>query len=195
MFSMFDLPLKVASLMRDFQPDWFIAGGWAIDLYLEKQSRPHKDIEIAIFRKDQTALQNYLDGWLLKKAESGTLLDWKKDEFLELPIFEIHCFNEKPEKNELPFLEVLLNETNGKEWTFRRNKSVSKPLSKLHLTSSFGIKFLCPEVVLLYKSKNPRVKDEHDFQAVIKHLDTERKEWLKNAISVCYSQHHWSKSL
>ena len=91
--SMFDLPLKVASLMRDFQPEWFMAGGWAIDLYLEKQTRPHEDIEIAIFRKDQTALQNYLDGWLFKKAENGVLSDWNKDKFLELPIFEIHCFN------------------------------------------------------------------------------------------------------
>jgi len=192
---MFDLPLKVASLMHEFEPDWFIAGGWAIDLYLEKQTRPHEDIEIAIFRKDQTALQNYLNGWILKKAENDTLLDWKKDEFLELPIFEIHCFNEKNEKSKLRFLEVLLNESNGKEWTFRRNKSVTKPLSKLYLTSNFGIKFLCPEVVLLYKSKNPRVKDEQDFQAVIKHLNAKSKEWLKNAISVCYSQHHWLESL
>ena len=48
---MFSEPLKVASLMRGFEPDWFIAGGWAIDLYLEKQTRLHDDIEIAIFRR------------------------------------------------------------------------------------------------------------------------------------------------
>jgi hypothetical protein len=189
---MFSEPLKVASLMREFEPDWFIAGGWAIDLYLEKQTRPHDDIEIAIFRRDQIALQNYLSGWLLKKAVGGELIDWNEDEFLELTAHEIHCSNEN---DELQRLEVLLNETNGKEWIFRRNKSVTKPLSKLHLTSNSGIKYLCPEVVLLYKSKNPRFKDEQDFQSVVKYLDSEAKEWLRNALSVCYSEHHWSGRL
>ena len=189
---MFGLPLKVADLMRGFEPDWFVAGGWAIDLFLEKTTRPHEDIEIAIFRKNQLALQDYLDGWLLKKAENGALFDWKQGEFLELPIFEIHCFREA---GELRFLEVLFNETNGKEWTFRRNETVTKPLPKLHLTSNCGIRFLRPEVVLLYKSKNPRAKDERDFQAVVNRLDAESKEWLKNAISICFSQHHWLENL
>jgi len=178
--------------MRDFKPDWFIAGGWAIDLYLEKETRQHEDIEIAIFRQNQIALQNYLGGWILKKAVNGALLEWNRDELLELPIHEIHCFKEIAEPQSL---EVLLNETDGEEWLFRRNAKVTKPLSKLSLTSKLGMKFLRPEVVLLYKSKNPRLKDEQDFEAVAEHLDTEGKEWLKNVLTVCYSEHHWLQSL
>lgn len=189
---MFALPLKLASLMQGFQPDWFVAGGWAIDLFLEKETRLHEDIEIAIFRRDQSALQNYLQGWHLQKVENGILSDWNKDDFLELPIFEIHCFNEE---NELSRFEVLLNETNGKEWVFRRNEIITKPLSELHSESNHGIKFLRPEVVLLYKSKNPREKDERDFQSVVNYLDNESKKWLRNALSVCYSQHKWLQSL
>ena len=189
---MFSLPLKVASLMRGFKPDWFIAGGWAIDLFLGKETRSHNDIEIAIFRRDQLALQNYLGGWVLKKVTGGVFSDWKTGEFLELPVFEIHCFNESAELNQL---EVLLNEANSQEWIFRRDKRITKPLSKLHLTTNSGISFLCPEVVLLYKSKNPRTKDEQDFQAVVRHLDAKAKEWLGNALSVCYSKHHWLENL
>jgi hypothetical protein len=178
--------------MREFEPDWFVAGGWAIDLFLEKETRPHEDIEIAIFRRDQLALQNYLQGWHLQKVENGILFDWKKDDFLELPIFEIHCFNEK---NGLANFEVLLNETNGKDWIFRRNEIITKPLSELHSESNNGIKFLRPEVVLLYKSKNPREKDERDFLAAVNYLDNESRKWLRNALSVCYSQHQWLQSL
>ncbi|WP_445326865.1 nucleotidyltransferase domain-containing protein [Solibacillus sp. FSL W7-1464] len=36
----------------------FIAGGWAIDLLIGKETREHKDI--AIFRKDQLNLKAYL---------------------------------------------------------------------------------------------------------------------------------------
>jgi hypothetical protein len=189
---MFSLPLKVASLMRGFKPDWFIAGGWAIDLFLEKETRPHEDIEIAIFRKDQLVLQNYLRNWDLKKAVGGELIDWEMGEFLSLPIHEIHCFNETAE---LSLLEVLLNETNGKDWIFRRDKRITKSLSELSLTTDSGIKFLRPEIVLLYKSKNPRAKDEQDFQAAIKYLDFEGKEWLKDSLSICYSKHPWLKEL
>lgn len=189
---MFNQPLKVASLMRGFEADWCVAGGWAIDLFLGIETRPHQDIEIAIFRRDQLALQKYLRGWHLQKVEKRAFSDWNKDEFLELPVFEIHCFNEK---NDLPRFEVLLNETNGKEWIFRRNEIVTKPLSKLYSESNSGIKFLRPEVVLLYKSKNPREKDEQDFQAAANYLDFESKEWLRNALSICYSEHHWQQRL
>lgn len=189
---MFETPLKVWSLMRDFKPDWFIAGGWAIDLFLEKETRQHEDIEIAIFRPDQIALQKHLDGWVLKKAVNGTLPDWNPEEHLELPIHAIHCFNETVEPR---FLEVLLNETGGGEWLFRRNVKITKPLSKLSQTSNSGVKFLRPEVVLLYKSKRPRLKDEQDFEAVAERLDVESKEWLKNALAICYSEHHWLERL
>ena len=178
--------------MRDFKPDWFVAGGWAIDLFLEKETRRHQDIEIAVFREDQIALQNYLNNWLLKKAENGVLSEWKQGEFLKLPVHEIHCFNEKAMPQ---FLEVLLNETDAENWVYRRNKSITKPLSKLYLTSNSGIKFLRPEVVLLYKSKNPAAKDEWDFHASIKHLETESRDWLRDALSICYSEHLWLKSL
>jgi len=189
---MFDVPIKVLSLMCDFKPNWFVAGGWAIDLYLGKETRPHEDIEIVIFRRDQIALQNYLAGWVLKKAMNGTLSEWKQDERLELPIHEIHCFFNKTEPQSF---EVLLNETNGDKWLYRRNVKVTKTLSKLHLTSNLGIQFLCPEIVLLYKSKNPRLKDEQDFEAVASYLDVEGKQWLKNALAVCYSEHQWTESL
>lgn len=189
---MFGLPLKVADLMRDFEPKWFVAGGWALDLYLEKETRVHTDIEVAIFRRDQLMLQKYLDGWLLKKAENGALPVWHQDEFLELPIHEIHCFNEKAEP---PVLEVLLNETAGKDWIFRRNKAITKPLSTFYRTSNSGINFLAPEVILLYKSKNPRAKDEKDFRLVVPHLDVESKNWLRNAVSACNCKHHWLESL
>jgi len=189
---MFSLPLKIAALMWNFQSDWFIAGGWAVDLYLGKISRPHVDIEIAIFRRDQIALQNYLNGWLLQKAENAMLSTWSQDEFLELPVHEIHCFLEtsKPQN-----FEVLLNERNDNEWIYRRNGRVTKSLTVIHLTTDSGIKFLRPEIVLLYKSKNPRAKDEQDFESVVKRLDTESQKWLGNALAICDSKHYWLQKL
>jgi len=189
---MFSLPLKIAALMQNFQSDWFIVGGWAIDLYLEEISRPHADIEIAIFRRDQIALQNYLNEWILQKMENSVPSVWNRNEFLELPVHEIHCYHET---NEPPNFEILLNESNADEWIYRRNKKVTKLLTEICLATNSGIRFLRPEIVLLYKSKNPRAKDEQDFEAVVKRLDAESKKWLANALAICDSKHRWLQKL
>jgi hypothetical protein len=39
--------IKVYKLMSGCDRTWFIAGGWAIDLFIGKQTRPHQDLEIA----------------------------------------------------------------------------------------------------------------------------------------------------
>jgi hypothetical protein len=189
---MFSAPQKIAGLMRNFQSDWFIAGGWAIDLYLGKISRIHKDIEIAVFRKDQIFLQNYLENWLLQKTETGKLSIWQRNEFLELPVHEIHCFNKTAEPQNF---EVLLNEGNDSEWIYRRNVRITKSLNELYAISNSGIKFLRPEVVLLYKSKNTRSKDQMDFEMVLNYLDSESKNWLGNALEICEPKHIWLQNL
>jgi hypothetical protein len=49
--------------------------------------------------------------------------------------------------------------------------------------------------VLLYKSKDPRDKDERDFAALAGRLGAERTAWLRRALAVCRPRHHWLKSL
>jgi hypothetical protein len=184
--------LKAVTLMRNFQPFWAVAGGWAIDLHLGRMTRHHSDIEIAVFRQDQLALQDYFKGCVLQKAVDGKLIKWKPAEFLELPVHEIHCYNDLAEPGQL---EILLNETDKNDWLYRRNKSIRRQLDKCYLRTDTGFRYLAPEIVLLYKSKNPRDKDESDFRAAVKYLDAEQKEWLRTAIAICYSEHRWLENL
>ncbi len=57
--------------------------------FFGQRNREHKDIEIAIFRKDQLYLKSYLIEWAFKKAINRELYTWG-DEFLELTVHEIH---------------------------------------------------------------------------------------------------------
>lgn len=191
----FQEPLKMVALLAGFERPWFVAGGWAIDLYLERVRRLHRDIEIAILRCDQFALWNYLQDWEFKKVvpgSDGPMVPWKEKEWLELPVHEIHARRSSGD----PFtLEILLNESSGKEWRFRRNSEIVLPLSILGLLSESGIPYLSPEVVLLYKAKNPNLQDEADFSAVHKVLDRERLVWLRRAIEACHPGHPWLVNL
>jgi hypothetical protein len=78
--------------MEGFERPWFIAGGLAFDLFIGKQTRPHADLEIGIYREDQITLKNCLEEWEFRKAVNGALMPWE-GEFLSLPVHELHTRN------------------------------------------------------------------------------------------------------
>ena len=81
----------VRNEMRSFAAPWFVAGGWALDLFIGAQHRSHSDVDIAIFREDQVHLASTFPGWHFEKAENRTLKPWNPDEFLALPVHEVHA--------------------------------------------------------------------------------------------------------
>lgn len=193
-FGGMDMPFepcrRIATLMSDFQQPWFIAGGWAIDLFVGRESRPHHDIEIAVFRKDQLQLKEYLNGWAFQKVMNHALQPWE-NEVLELPVHELHARN--PESGDR--LEILLNESEGDEWRFRRDVTITRPLPSVWSSTQTGIPFLNPEIVLLYKAKRTRDKDHHDFMTVKDRLDRTQREWLWQALKRQAPNHPWLKLL
>lgn len=189
------MPRKVFKLLAGFDKPWFIAGGWAIDLFLERVTRIHEDIEIAILRQDQLVLQSYLTGWEFEKVIPGRKMrreKWDEGEWLDLPVHEIHGRNATSDPSTL---EILLNESSGDEWKFRRNLKILRPQSMIGLHSENGIPFLSPEIVLLYKARNPTANDEADFDKVCPRLDREPRHWLKHAIEACHPGHPWLEIL
>ncbi|MGY6212270.1 nucleotidyltransferase domain-containing protein [Cytobacillus firmus] len=181
---------SVASLMAGFTKTWFIAGGWAIDLFIGKETRVHKDIEFAVFRKDQLYLKNYLIEWDFKIAIKAELHTWE-NELLELPVHEIHASNKLNGEE----IEILLNETKGEYWTFRRDSRISYPLNSVWSYSETGIPYLNPEIVLLYKAKNSREKDHQDFMIIKDYLDYQQKQRLFYALELHEPTHKWLQFL
>jgi hypothetical protein len=176
----------VYSLMSGFNRPWFVAGGWALDLFIGRETRKHEDIEIAIFRDDQLQLKQYLNGWDFHQVVRAELKVWK-DELLELPIHEIHASNKVTGKN----IEILLNESTGNEWKFRRDLRIGLPLTSIWSLSETGIPFLNPEIILLYKAKNTREKDHQDYWVVKELLSAEKQDWLWDSLNMLYPQHEW----
>lgn len=181
---------NIATLLQHFDKPWYIAGGWAIDLYIGRQTRVHKDIEVAVLREDQQDVRAYLNDWSFQKVVRGQLQPWEQ-EFLTLPIHEIHATHTVTGEQ----LEILLNDVTHEQWTFRRDTRISLPLSFLRYTTSTGIPYLAPEVVLLYKATQTREKDDADFTAVKPLLEENRKQWLREALTLHVPTHHWIPAL
>ncbi|MBN2380602.1 hypothetical protein JXM67_12445 [candidate division WOR-3 bacterium] len=175
---------------------WFIAGGWAVDLFLNRVTREHKDVEIGIFRKDQLILQSHLKEWELKKINKsstekpGELETWRDGEYLRPPTHEIHACTRNASFN-LSELEILLNECDSTHWIFRRNHLIKHKLSSTILYNREGIPYLAPEIVFLYKAKAPKIYDEEDFNNTVNLLDPEFRTWLASSIELSSPDHPW----
>ncbi|HTP09706.1 MAG TPA: GrpB family protein [Anaerolineae bacterium] len=191
-------PLEaVAREFKDFDRPWYIASGWAIDLFLDRVTRVHHDVDIFIARTDQLALQQHLSqrGWNLMMPYEGQREPWPPHMFLEAPRHQVHAYRDGD------FIDCLLSDLSNGLWRYRRDPKVVRQLDRAIISSARGPQFLAPELVLLFKSKNTaangrdRPQDQRDFDAVIAHLEPERRAWLRWALVATEPTHPWLEQL
>jgi aminoglycoside-2''-adenylyltransferase len=164
-------PREAASLMQGYGRPWWVGGGWALDLFLGRETRQHADLDVVVFRADQEHAFTYFEGWDLRIAHQGELTPWR-GERLELPV---HTVWGRSSTDGLWELELFLMESDGSRWQFRRDPQITLELERVGLDRD-GIPYLAPEIALLYKAKEPRSYDEADFAAVVDELPDERRE-------------------
>ncbi|ABW14995.1 hypothetical protein Franean1_5644 [Parafrankia sp. EAN1pec] len=181
---------ETASIFAAFPAPWWIAGGYAIELAVGHQFRGHSDIDVAVLRRDQLAVQRVLAGWEWWAADPpGTLRRWEPGETLPSGIHDIWC-RQTPDG---PWrIQVMLEEAAGTDWVSRRDPRIRRPVSALGNAGPTGIPYIAPEVQLLYKSQASRPKDETDFAAVLPLLATDRRRWLSDALA---ATHPWQRRL
>ena len=91
--------------------------------------------------------------------------------------------------------DVFREPHNADVWIYRRDMRVRRPYAELIERTADGIPFLVPEIVLLFKAKNPRSKDEADFAAVLPSLRAGQRQWLDAALALAYPDHPWRADL
>lgn len=183
-------PDDAVRLMRGYERPWWIGGGWALDLFLDRSTRAHEDLDVAVLRTDQERLRQHLATWDVRVAYRGSLATWH-GEWLDLPLHGLWARSDMHGPWEL---ELLLMESDGGRWLFRRDPQVSLPLERAGLSRG-EIPYLAPEIPLLYKSKEPRERDEADFAAVLPELPPDRRAWLRAAVESQEPSHPWLAAL
>jgi GrpB-like predicted nucleotidyltransferase (UPF0157 family) len=181
--------------LAGFERPWYISSGWALDLYLSRVTRVHHDVDVVIARHDQLALQKYMmaRGWQFVTPLQGNLEPWPQHMRIELPRHQVHAHREGA------FIDFLLTDLADGIWRYRRDPLIIRHGERMSLTTAEGIRYLAPELVLLYKSRNTsdqeRSKDQHDFEQVYPHLEPERRAWLRWALLATNPQHEWLAEL
>lgn len=192
------MPLTVSEINDIFSVipiRWCIAGGWALDLHSGKQTREHSDIDVIITREEQLIAYQYLNrDWMLYRAEDGKLSIWADGEYLNSTN---DVWVSKSDESPWAF-QLMIIDTEENTWTYKREKSIRRPMTEIILSTGEGIPYLRPEIQLLYKagSSQVREKDYNDFQTMLPSLLPHEKAWLKSALHRQFpAGHTWTKFL
>jgi hypothetical protein len=171
---------------------WWIAGGWALDLYLGESIRAHRDLDIGIARGDVSSACRELSGWEFYEARGGALTPLVPGDVPRADVNSLWCKRLGRAEWEL---ELMLDEFDEGHWVFRRNPAIQRPTSMAIRQSVRGIAYLAPEIQLLYKARPIRTQDQIDFDLVVVALDPEPRDWLRAALTRMDPAHAWLSAL
>jgi len=212
---------QLHEFLRPAGADYAVCGGHAIDLFIGRQTRPHKDLDAAVYWEDRDAVIRFMfgQGWVVFEPCGGGVIHHiadiasqkkvKRNLFCLKSMETEWCLSIKPLgggmyqaedrafiQTELDFIEFLFNRRENNRFFYARSHDVSRAMDKALLYSG-EIPYLAPEIALLYKStalENPDYR--HDFDISLPLLDDERKAWLRGALKTMNPDGHgWLKRM
>jgi hypothetical protein len=189
-------PWEVRDRLSSVTAPWYVAAGWALDLFRGEQTREHEDTEIGLPNAPEAfgQVRAALPGCEFEAVGSG--LRWPADG----PAFAVThqtwvsdagpagpaC---RPER--VYRLDVFREPHRDGRWVCRRDESIVLPYDQIIRADARGVPYLAPQFVLLFKAEASRPKDHADFHGVLPLLARAERAWLTAALRRRYPGHEW----
>jgi hypothetical protein len=191
-------PEQVAERFAGVQAPWYVAAGWAIELFLGESVREHEDLEIAVPREWFAEVAERLTGFELFIPDSDLTdrsLVWPFAHAPEVLNGSHQTWVREPATG-VWRLDVFREPSDGDTWICRRDERIRLPYAEVIERTDDGIPYLRPEIVLLFKARHSeRPKDEADLAAVLPSLGPIRRRWLAEALALVHPGHPWLERL
>ncbi len=182
-------PSEVARELGGFSRPWWVVGGWAIEAATGYR-REHEDTDISILSTDVAALVDHLRGRWHVWNNVGGVLHPLGDRWTQVDEPRSQLWVRRDARS--PWvLDIPLTPSAGGEWTNKFLDDHVAEVSEVTWAAADGIRYLRPEIVLAYKARLRRPKDEPDFEATLPLLTAERRAWLRSARDAVSPGHHW----
>jgi hypothetical protein len=184
-------PGQVARRLAGITAPWCVAAGWALDLFRGTQTREHGDIEIAVPAASFPEVRNCFPGYAFDAVSSGRI--WENAAPAVLAATHQTWLRDPATGNYL--LDVFREPHDGATWICRRDETIRLPYSEVINYAANGIPYLAPELVLLFKARHARPKDQADFDTTIPYLTPAQRATLAELLARAHPGHRWLASL
>lgn len=159
---------QLATLMDRLAVRWWFTGGHALELHLGRSWRAHDDIDVSMLRGDIGVLRTLEPEWEVHVAAAGVLRRWVGAP-LSADAHENNVWLRPPGG---PWrVDLTVGDGDDDRWTFRRDPTFVLPWDRAVRRDGDGLAYLDPGIQLLFKSQQPRPKDDIDATVVIPELD------------------------
>jgi hypothetical protein len=166
---------------------WWIAGGWAIEAFTG-EPREHEDIDVSMWRRDVPGLVRAFEGRYHVWAAGGGLTPLFGDK-LDVPESSDQVWIR--EHALAPWVaDCVLNRDRKGRWLSRRDPEFDVPLEDVTWERD-GIRYLKPEIVLSFKAKLHRPKDNRDLAVTVPKLDKAARAFLADFLARKEPDHPW----
>jgi RimJ/RimL family protein N-acetyltransferase len=183
-------PEQVARRLEHVGAPWYVAAGWAIDLFLGGTHREHEDLEIAVpdSRFDEiVAAFPELEFCVITGPGEAMPLERARDRLEQTH----QTWVREPETSVWRF-DVFREPSEAGMWVCRRDETLRLRYDQVILRTQDGIPYCRPEIALLFKAKHShRERDQADFEAVVPQLEPDRRRWLAKALERVHPDHPW----
>lgn len=186
-------PLRFAQEMEGFERPWWIVGGWAIEAatgYL----REHDDTDVSILACDVPVFVEFMkQRWHVWNNVGGVLHPlgdrWPT---VEEPASQLWL---RANAAAPWIVDIPLTPDRDGKWTNKRLPDHIDEVENVTWTDDNGLRYLFPEIVLLYKARLRRNKDDCDFEATLPTLDSDRRAWMRRSLESLFPDHRWLERL
>jgi hypothetical protein len=183
-------PEQVAELLEGVDIPWYVAAGWAIDLFLGEERREHSDLELAVPNTRFDELAGVLapfDVCLITGQGEATPLAEARDRLMDTH----QTWIREPATGKWR-VDFFREPSDGDTWICRREPAIRLPYEHVIERTADGIPYGRPEIVLLFKAKHVHEeKNQADFAATLPRLDAARRAWLREALERVHPGHVW----
>jgi hypothetical protein len=182
-------PDGLAAFMDGFERPWWIVGGWSIEAFTGAP-REHEDVDLSILACDLTAFREHVgEEWNLWSNHGGTLRPFN-DRHPEVLDVQSQVWVRRSAAD--PWvIDLPITPDRDGLWTSKRDPDHVAPLDDVTWVADDGIRYLRPEIALLYKAVLHRPKDDRDLAVTWPLLGAEQQAWLRDAVRRLYPGHAW----
>ena len=202
-----EILVEAARLLEGSGIDWAVCGGFALDLFLGRETRVHGDLDLAAPEEHRELIERWMlaKGWQVWEFRGQGMLRPLSADTPSEPGRNLMCVREGCELvtfwpcdvpgmvlhewhshgiRTLNYMEFLFHDRSEGQTFFGR--SMDRAVLRRD-----GVPFLAPEIVLLYKASQPeRPANQADCAAALSAMDGEQRAWFMSALAQRYPGGH-----